>query len=247
MADLDRMLAGVVMESGAHAFGVVDGERHRLFLIDMLATRDGGGEVFGVEVLRGGDEDGIDVAVVQQAAVVEVGLGVGRDLPDIFEAAGIDVGGGDAFHVLAVERLLEDFGAAGAGTDDAEADTLAGAERIAGRQRAGQAGGDVADEITARLHGDRLLGRNPNYIRTGCGRRWVGGGAADGFESAGIKWFHFVRVGRKNGFVWYFCFRRLTGGVLGSGMGMFLRLRYSTGRGWSPKWQLREVVGGEAV
>src|ERR1035438_2555550 len=103
MADLDGMLAGIVMESGAHAFGVVDGERHRLFLIDMLATRDGG-----------------DVAVVEQAAVVEVGLGVGRDFADILQAAGIDVGGGHAFHVLTVERLLEDFGAAGAGADDAE-------------------------------------------------------------------------------------------------------------------------------
>ena len=201
MADLDGMLAGIVMESGAHAFGVVDGERHGLFLIDVLASRDGGGEVLGMEVLRCGDEDGVDVAVVEQAAVVEVGLGAGRDSLDVFQAAGIDVGGADAFHVLAGEGLLKDLGAAGAGTDDAEADTLAGAEGIAGRQRAGQTGGDVAEEIAARLHGDGLLGRKPNYIRSGCGRRWVGGGAADGFGLVGFKWFHFVWVGRGNGFV----------------------------------------------
>src|ERR1019366_9319597 len=212
MADLDGTLAGIVLESGAHAFGVVDGERHGLFLIDMLATRDSGGEVLGVEVLRGGDEDGVDVAVVQQAAAVEVGLGVGRDLPDILQAAGIDVGGAHAFHVLAGEGLLKDLGAAGAGTDDAEADPLAGAEGVARRQRAGQTSGDVAEEIAARLHGDRLLGRKPNYIRSG----WV----ADGFGFVGVKWFHFVGVGRKNGFVWYFCFRRLAGGVLGYGTGM---------------------------
>src|ERR1017187_4515444 len=166
MADLDGMLAGIVMEGGAHAFGVVDGERHGLFLIDMLAASDGAGEVLRVEVLRGGDEDGVDVAVVQQAAVVEVGLGVGRYLADILQAAGIDVGGADAFHVLAVERLLEDFGTAGAGADDAEADTLVGAEGLAGSQRAGQTGGDIADEITARLHGNRLLGGQPNFIRS---------------------------------------------------------------------------------
>src|ERR1019366_2220132 len=116
---------------------------------------------------------------------------------------------------------------------DAEADTLAGAERVAGRQRAGQTSGGGADEITARLHGDRLLGRKPNYIRSG----WV----ADGFGLVGVKWFHFVGVGRKNGFVCFFCFGRLVGGVLGNGMGRFLRLRYSTGRGWSLKSELGEV------
>src|ERR1035437_2836783 len=155
MADLDGMLAGVLQESGAHAFGVVDGERHGLFLVDVLATGDGGGEVLRVEMLRGGDEDRVDIVVVEQAAIVEVGLGVGGDLFDVFQTARIDVGGADAFDVLASERLLEDFAAAGAGTDDAEADTLVRAEGIAGGQRAGETGSDAADEITARLHGNR--------------------------------------------------------------------------------------------
>ena len=73
---------------------------------------------------------------------------------DIFQAAGIDVGSADAFHVLAGERLLQDFGAAGAGSDDAEADALVGAQDVGGGQGAGQTGGDIADEITARLHGE---------------------------------------------------------------------------------------------
>ena len=155
MADLYGVLAGVLLEGGAHALGVVHGERHGLFLVDMLAGGDGGGEVLAVQVLRGGDQDGVDVLVFQQVAIVEVGLGVGRDLLDIFQAAGVDVGSADAFHVLAGERLLEDLGAAGAGTDDAEADALVGAQGVAGCQRAGQTGGDIADEITARLHGNR--------------------------------------------------------------------------------------------
>ena len=99
--------------------------------------------------------------------------------------------------------------------------------------------GDVAEEIAARLHGDGLLGRKPNYIRSG----WV----ADGFGLVGVKWFHFVRVGRKNGFVWYFCFRRLAGASWGYGTGISLRLRYSTERGRSLKSELGEVVGGEGV
>src|SRR5664280_992144 len=155
MADLHGMPAGVLLESRAHAFGVVHGERHGLFLVDVLATGDGGGEVLAVQMLRGGDEDGVDILVIQQAAIVQVGLSGRRDLLDIFQAARIDVGGADAIHVLAGERLLQDFDTARARTDDAEADTLVRAEGIAGRQRAGQTGSDMADEITARLHGKR--------------------------------------------------------------------------------------------
>src|ERR1017187_515980 len=161
MADLHGMLAGVLLESRAHAFGVVHRERHGLFLVDMLATGEGGGEMLAVEVLRGSDQDGVDILVVQQAAIVQVGLGGRRDLFDIFQAAGIDVGGADALHVFAGERLLQDFGAARARTDDAQADTLVRAEGIAGRQRAGQTGSDMADEITARLHGKRTPWMSP--------------------------------------------------------------------------------------
>ena len=101
MADLDGMPAGIVVESGAHAFGVLHGERHGFFLIDVLAAAESGGEVLGVEVLRGGDEDGVDVRVVEQAAIVEVGLGVGRAALNIFQAAGIDVGGAGACDIFA--------------------------------------------------------------------------------------------------------------------------------------------------
>ena len=133
MADLHGVLAAVFLERGAHALGVVHGERHGLFLVDMLAGGDGGGEVLAMQVLRGGDQHRVDVLVVQQVAIVEVSLGVGRDLLDVFQAARVDVGGADAFHVLAGQRLLQDFGAAGAGTDDAEADTLVRAQGIAAR------------------------------------------------------------------------------------------------------------------
>src|ERR1017187_5986829 len=99
--------------------------------------------------------------ILQQAAIVQVGLSGRRDLLDIFQAARIDVGGADAIHVLAGQRLLQDFGAARARPDDAEADTLVRAEGIASRQRAGQTGSDVADEITARLHGKRTPWMSP--------------------------------------------------------------------------------------
>ncbi len=86
--------------------------------------------MLAVQVLRGGDQDRVDVLILEQAAIVEVGLGVGGDLLDVFQAARIDIGGGDAFHVFAGERGLQDFGAAGARPDDADADTLVRAQHI---------------------------------------------------------------------------------------------------------------------
>ena len=71
---------------GAHALGVIGIERHGLFLIDVLAGVERGGEAFGVQVLRRRDQHGVDAFIVQQMAVIEIGLGVGRDLLDLFEA-----------------------------------------------------------------------------------------------------------------------------------------------------------------
>ena len=153
MADLHRMLAAVFLERGAHAFGVVHRERHGLFLVDMLAGGDRRGEVLAMQVLRRRDQHRVDVLIVQQVAVVQVSLGVGRDLFDVFQPPRIHVGRANAFHVLAGQRLLQDFRAARARADDAEAYTLARAQGVARGQRAGQTGSDIANEITARLHG----------------------------------------------------------------------------------------------
>ncbi len=109
MADLHGVLAAVFLESGAHAFGVVHRERHGLFLVDVLAGRNRRGEVLAMQVLRGRDQHRVDILIVQQVAVVQVSLGVGRDLFDIFQPARIHIGRADAFHVLAGQRLLQDF------------------------------------------------------------------------------------------------------------------------------------------
>ena len=60
--------------------GVVHGERHGLLLVDVLAGIERGGEMLGVQVLRRGDQDRVDVLVFEQVAVVQVGLGVGAIL-----------------------------------------------------------------------------------------------------------------------------------------------------------------------
>ena len=57
---------------GAHALGVVDGEGHGAFLIDVFAGGEGVDEMLAVQVLGRGDENGVDGLVVQQPAVIEM-------------------------------------------------------------------------------------------------------------------------------------------------------------------------------
>ena len=97
----------------AHALGVIHREGHRLFLVDVLAGGERGDEVLAMQVLRRGDQDGVDGLVVEQVAVVEIRLGVGRDLLHIFQPAGVDVGGADAFHIRAGQRLAQDLATRG--------------------------------------------------------------------------------------------------------------------------------------
>ena len=58
--DLHRRLPRPLVRR-AHALGVVDGERHGLFLVDVLAGFQRSDEMLGVQVLRRGDQDGVDV------------------------------------------------------------------------------------------------------------------------------------------------------------------------------------------
>ena len=148
MADLHGALAGFLV-GGAHALGVVDGERHGLFLIDVLAGIERGGEMLAMEMLRRGDQDGVDGFVVEQIAVVEIGLGVGRNQFGVFETLGIDIGEGDELGVGAGDGGFNVLHAAVAGADDAEADAVVGSQDVGNRERAGQAGSDFADEIAS--------------------------------------------------------------------------------------------------
>jgi hypothetical protein len=51
---------------------MIDREGHGLFLINMLAGLDGVDEVLAVQMLRGGDDDGVDGLVIEQAAMIEI-------------------------------------------------------------------------------------------------------------------------------------------------------------------------------
>ncbi len=150
MADLDREFAVRGPVCGAHALGVIDRERHGLFLVDVFAGLDGVDEVLAMEVLRGGDEDGVDALVVEQAAVIEIGGGAGDELLGVFEAAGVDVGEGDEIDIGAAQRPAGDLRAAVANADDARANAVVRAENAFGiGERGGEAGCHGPEKLAA--------------------------------------------------------------------------------------------------
>ena len=65
MPDLHRVLAAIAFISRAHAFGVVHRERHGLFLVDVFAGRERIREVLAMQVLRGGDQHGVNRLVIE--------------------------------------------------------------------------------------------------------------------------------------------------------------------------------------
>ena len=115
----------------------------------MLACVQRGGEMLAMQMLRRGDQDGVDALVVEQIAVVEVSLGVRRDLLGVFEALGIDVGEGHEIGVGAGHRLPHDLHAAVARTDNSQPEPFVGSQNIGNSECPGQAGSDFADEIAS--------------------------------------------------------------------------------------------------
>jgi hypothetical protein len=157
MADLHGVAPAILLKRGAHALGVIHRERHRLFLVDVLARGERIDKVRAVQVLRRGDQDRVDILVLEHAPVIEIRLRIGRDLLDVLEAACVDVRRADALHTFAADGLLQNLRAARAGSDDADADAIVGAQNIGRRQRSGESGGDMPYKITSRLHGEALL------------------------------------------------------------------------------------------
>ncbi len=70
---LDGLPAGPAV-GGPHTLGLLDSERQGLLLVDMLTGFQGSDEMLRVKVLRRGDQDRIDGAVVEQMPIVQEGL-----------------------------------------------------------------------------------------------------------------------------------------------------------------------------
>src|ERR1022692_1098374 len=168
VADLHGAPAGALV-SRAHALGMLHAERHGLFLIDVFAGVERRHEVLAMQVLRRGDEDRVDALVVQQVAVVEIGLGGGRDGARVVQALSVDVRDAGEFRVGTCQRLAHELCAAIAGADDADANAVTRSQHVGRGDSAGQTASDFADEDPARLH-EKLLREHTSRA----GRRAIG-------------------------------------------------------------------------
>jgi hypothetical protein len=135
---------------------VIGAERHGLFLIDVLARLNRRHEVQRVLMLRRGDQDRVDVLIVEQLPKVLVGLDRRNERLHLIQPAGVNVRGGDSLGIGASHGGLEDLLPAAAVSDDAEPHPIVGAQHATGRE-AGHgdshcAAGALLDEGAAVRH-----------------------------------------------------------------------------------------------
>ena len=93
-------------------------------------------------------------AIVQYPPVIGKSRGVWREARGLFQALGVNVREGHYFRVIAYANLIQQFQAAVAHADDADAQPFIGAQgsRGHGCQGAGQSGGYFTQEFAARIH-----------------------------------------------------------------------------------------------
>jgi hypothetical protein len=157
VADLNGPLTGALVGL-THFLRVIDGERHGLFLVNVLARVKRGDEVLAVQVLGRGDQDGINRFILEQVAVIEVGLGVWCDLFGVFQPASVDIGERDELGIRARHRFPHDLHPAIAGSDDPEPDPLVRAEDVTGCGDGGaDPGSHPAKKFTSGIHGGGVL------------------------------------------------------------------------------------------
>ena len=121
---------GGSLEAGAIP-PAVDG---RLFEVDVLAGGEGVTCKLNVEVVGGGDEDGIYVVAGEEVLVTDedggLGEGVGEAGLEEGGLAGVDVAEGCDADARIGEEACADAGSAAAEADDAEADAVVSAEDL---------------------------------------------------------------------------------------------------------------------
>src|SRR5438045_1827431 len=95
-------------------------------------------------------EDCGDVLVFEKIPIVEVGLGVRRELFRVVETAGVDIGEANKLGVGTGYRFASDLRSAITDSDDAEPNAVIGSEYAARRGERDHAGrGNGPEEVTA--------------------------------------------------------------------------------------------------
>jgi hypothetical protein len=115
--------------------GLLDGVAHGLFQVHVLALVHGLEGDRGVPVVRGGDDDGVDVRAVDHLVIVEVAVALVEFLV-LVQAPLIDVADGQdltGIGILAdLGKLAAHVGAATTNADHADVDAIIGADDPAG-------------------------------------------------------------------------------------------------------------------
>jgi hypothetical protein len=137
----------------AHRFGLIDRERHGLFLIHVFPRAHGGDEALGVQMLRGGDHHRIERRIVEHLPVIHVCLCGRRELHGIRKAAVVNVGERGEFDARARDGFTGELRAAVANADDADTQPVARAQNLSSGETAGETRGHVADKVSSGLHG----------------------------------------------------------------------------------------------
>ncbi len=134
--------------------GLGDGSGEGFFAIDVVPGLEGGHGGDGVGVIRGGDDDGVEAGLFNQATEIAVGLRVGEPLVSGGEAGGIHVTeGGDLGEVL---ELVDAEASLAPHAHDADLEFVVGGDRRLspqevrdGEPKASGGGGGAGEETAA--------------------------------------------------------------------------------------------------
>ena len=176
--DADGHHALVLLDRLGHATGLVDRVGHRLLAVDVLLRLAGVDGHLGVPVVGRGDDHGVDVVVLQDLAIVDLGLlaaGLGLG---VLAVAVVDVGHGDDVDELPLLLHLEEVADVGLGAaawaEDGEVDAVVGADHLADG-RVGERPGrrDGAGGRARRLE-ESASGNGQLFSHRGPSPRWSG-------------------------------------------------------------------------
>ena len=95
----DLQHLAVPLDRVAQLDGLLDGVRHRLFDIDVLAGRHGVDGDLAVPVVGRGDQHGVDVVAFEQLAIVEIAFAA-ADVLGSRETPLIDIANGDDLQIV---------------------------------------------------------------------------------------------------------------------------------------------------
>ena len=114
-----------VFGGGDDARAFLQRPRHGLFDVDVFAGREGVKDDLLVPVVRRGDDDGVNVFVIEYGAIVANGLDAIAELFfGALQAAVVEIGDGNSFGSRDGQELINQLFAANAAADESEADSI---------------------------------------------------------------------------------------------------------------------------